>query len=72
MFPSCVRCNTPASSLMTYSYSDRHLWVDDLHRNEDVSYPMCAVHADRLSPPIGWTLTDRRTVSRLFAPLEVA
>jgi hypothetical protein len=35
-------------------------------------YAMCADHADRMIPPQGWTLTDRRTVTRLFAPLSVA
>ena len=31
-------------------------------------YAFCAAHAARLSPPIGWTLTDRRKpMARLFA-----
>ena len=33
---------------------------------------LCADHADRMTPPHGWTLTDRRTVTRLFAPVQVA
>lgn len=72
MFSSCVRCATPASSLMLYSYADRLVWLDDLDVSAFPGYAMCASHADRLSPPLGWTLVDRRTVRRLFAPLEVA
>jgi Protein of unknown function (DUF3499) len=72
MFSSCVRCSTPASSLMMYSYPDRLIWLDDPGVPTMHGYAMCADHADRLSPPLGWTLVDRRTVRRLFAPLEVA
>ena len=38
----------------------------------EAGYALCAAHAERLSPPLGWTFIDRRTVVRLFAPLEVA
>jgi hypothetical protein len=72
MFHSCVRCNTLASAVMMYSYQDRQMWVQDFTHTDGNAYPMCAAHADRLSPPRGWMLTDHRTVARLFAPLEVA
>lgn len=49
------------------------MWMDDLVNGaERTGYTMCADHADRMIPPLGWTLTDRRTVTRLFAPLSVA
>lgn len=59
---------------MSYNYGDRSVWLDDLAASVDpgAGYAFCADHADRLTPPMGWTLTDRRTASRLFAPLEVA
>jgi len=57
---------------MMYSYADQHMWVDDLVATDGPSYALCSDHSSRLSPPRGWTLTDRRTVARLFAPLEVA
>lgn len=72
MFSSCVRCSTPASTVMLYSYSDRLVWLDDPDPSAVPGYAMCAIHADRLTPPLGWTLVDRRTVRRLFSPLEVA
>jgi hypothetical protein len=59
--------------MMTFSYSDSAVWMDDLvNGTARHGYAMCADHADRMTPPQGWTLTDRRTVTRLFAPLSVA
>lgn len=72
MFSSCVRCASPAAALMLYAYADRMVWLEDLSERGHSGYAMCALHADRLTPPLGWTLSDRRTVVRLFAPLEVA
>lgn len=59
---------------MTFAYQDRAVWLEDLGPGVERShaYPFCIRHADRMTPPLGWTLTDRRTVWRLFAPLEVA
>ncbi len=73
MILSCARCGSPAAALMTFSYPDSSVWMDDLVNGvERHGYAMCADHADRMIPPLGWTLTDRRTVTRLFAPLSVA
>ena len=58
---------------MTFSYPDSAVWLHDLTSEaEPHGYSLCADHADRMTPPQGWTLTDRRTVTRLFAPLSVA
>jgi hypothetical protein len=58
---------------MTFSYPAALVWLDDLTEDiESFGYPLCADHADRLIPPHGWTLADRRTVARLFAPVHVA
>lgn len=58
---------------MTFDYGNRLVWLDDLvEPRERYGYRLCADHADRLTPPHGWTLTDRRTVTRLFAPVNVA
>ncbi|HEU4749779.1 MAG TPA: DUF3499 family protein [Acidimicrobiia bacterium] len=72
MLSQCVRCGKPASSRMMFSYPDRHLWLEDLTRIDVPGYSMCATHAGRLIPPLGWILTDRRSAIPLFAPLEVA
>ena len=58
---------------MTFFYEDSAIWLDDLSEdNNRYGYPLCADHSDRMTPPHGWTLTDRRTVTRLFAPVHVA
>ncbi|MDH5371843.1 MAG: DUF3499 family protein [Acidimicrobiia bacterium] len=74
MIGSCARCGTPAASVMSYDYADRAIWLDDIREGvpPGAGYMMCGQHSDRLTPPLGWTLTDRRTAARLFAPLEVA
>lgn len=55
---------------MTFDYDDRAVWLEELEDGSDPSrgYALCLTHADRLTPPRGWTLTDRRNVTRLFAP----
>jgi hypothetical protein len=73
MTVSCAKCGAPAAAVMTFNYSDGAVWMDDLSEPIDkYGYLMCADHADRMTPPHGWTLTDRRTVTRLFAPVQVA
>jgi len=58
---------------MTFNYSDGAVWMDDIDDSVDAhGYLFCSNHADRMTPPLGWTLTDRRTVTRLFAPVQVA
>ncbi len=73
MTVSCARCGAPAAALMTFNYSDGAVWMDDIAEPiETFGYPLCSDHSDRMTPPLGWTLTDRRTVTRLFAPVQVA
>lgn len=72
MVATCVRCQSPASVLMTFAYDDRAVWLEDLTSGATEGYVMCSDHGDRLTPPIGWTLTDSRQSGRLFVPLEVA
>ena len=58
---------------MSFNYPEAAVWLDDLTDDIDrFGYLFCADHADRMTPPHGWTLTDRRTVTRLFAPVQVA
>lgn len=53
---------------MTFDYSARAVWLEDMGVITDIpGYALCVDHADRLTPPLGWTLTDRRSVTPLFA-----
>lgn len=59
--------------MMSFSYADAAVWLDDLAEMAAApGYALCSDHADRMAPPQGWTLTDRRAVTRLFAPVNVA
>lgn len=55
---------------MSFDYQGRAMWLDDIGGDPDPGsgYPLCAEHALRMSAPVGWTLTDRRSpMARLFA-----
>lgn len=75
MTESCARCGAPAGIVMAFHYPGKTLWLDDI--TEPVipgrGYALCEAHAGRMTPPVGWTLIDRRrTVRPLFVSLEVA
>lgn len=74
MLFSCVRCTAPAAALMTFDYDERAVWLLEADAEPEAGggYAMCTAHADRLTPPLGWTLTDRRNVTRLFATRDEA
>ncbi len=55
---------------MSFDYSERSMWISDIEMMDQLgaAYPLCARHAARLSAPVGWTLTDRRSpMARLFS-----
>ena len=61
-------CHNPASALLGYDYSSRMALLEDALESE-VSphlYALCPSCADRLIPPRGWLLEDRRCVPPLF------
>jgi hypothetical protein len=60
---------------MAFDYDARMVWLDDLTGPvaPGAQYALCEVHAERMTPPVGWTLVDRRRPVRpLFVSLEVA
>ncbi|MFP3915106.1 MAG: DUF3499 family protein [Actinomycetota bacterium] len=68
----CARCGNPAATFMSFDYAERAVWLEDLSsRTSEPGHALCVDHADRLTPPMGWTLTDRRSVTPLFA-IDVA
>jgi hypothetical protein len=74
MTERCVRCATPAVVVMSFEYMDATVWLDDLteHLDPTGAYTMCEAHADSLTPPVGWTLVDRRDQIVQPITLEVA
>ena len=59
---------------MTFDYDTRAVWLLEFDANPEQrgAYAFCTTHADRMTPPLGWTLTDRRNVTRLFATRDEA
>lgn len=60
---------------MSFAYMDATVWLDDISGTVDPgsAYPMCEQHAEAFTPPMGWTLVDRRNIVRpLFGSREVA
>lgn len=54
-------CSTAAVVTLTYDYQRSHVWLDPLTAERDLhGYDLCRRHADDLSVPVGWQLTDRR------------
>jgi len=76
MARQCSRpgCASGASATMTYDYSSKATWLDDLaHEPDPNQYDLCPSHADRLAVPQGWHYTDRRAtaVRSLFTRVAV-
>jgi len=68
MVSKCARCGSPAATFMSFDYAARAVWLEDISaRSVEPGHPLCVDHADRLTPPMGWSLTDRRSVTPLFA-----
>lgn len=71
----CARqgCGSAATAALSYHYASRTAWLDDVPDDPDPStYGLCAVHADHLVVPVGWTKEDRRSPARLPFPHTIA
>ncbi|HEX9992521.1 MAG TPA: DUF3499 family protein [Acidimicrobiales bacterium] len=59
----CARpaCGAAAVATLAYDYKARVVWLgalaDEAH---PATHDLCAIHAERLSAPQGWTVEDRR------------
>jgi len=61
---SCSKngCEVRAEATITLRYGPREVVIVDLEHERDPNLlELCRPHADRLSPPIGWDLSDHRT-----------
>ncbi|MGH2736617.1 MAG: DUF3499 family protein [Actinomycetota bacterium] len=67
---SCSKpgCRRPAAVLLVYDYGSRLASLEDAPDGETSPhfYAMCHPCADRLTPPRGWLLDDRRSRPPLF------
>jgi len=53
-------CGAPATAVLTFQYATRTVWVLDQGDDEPSVIDLCTPHADKISPPRGWTAHDRR------------
>ena len=63
MARQCTRqgCVHQATVTLTYQYGRSQVWLDNLSPERDPhAYDLCDQHANRLTPPAGWHLEDRR------------
>ena len=60
---TCARpgCPAPAQATLVFAYDEKQARLTGLLPERDpASYDLCTGHAERTSPPFGWTLTDER------------
>lgn len=71
----CARptCGAPAVATLSYDYSQRQAWLDDLSLEaEPQTHDLCDPHADGLVVPQAWDLDDRRLARRLERAMPLA
>ncbi len=70
---SCSKstCSQPAVATLALRYERRQVAMVDLLPERDPNHlELCAEHADRLVPPIGWTVHDERAGRGQADPFE--
>src|SRR5580698_5405136 len=62
MAPTCRRpgCGRTAAVTIRYDPVSCQLWLDPVKPDEHNGQFLCLDHAERLSPPRGWVVVDRR------------
>ena len=53
-------CDRPAVARLSYDPITCSVWLDDVAERAGRSQEICALHAERLTVPRGWGLSDRR------------
>ena len=67
--PNCSRlgCDELATTVFAFDARESLVWLDPLGSGGRGAGVLCGTHADRMSPPRGWNLLDRRGLeSRLW------
>jgi hypothetical protein len=56
-----MRCSSEPIVTVSLLYGDRAVVIDDLAPERDPArLDLCRDHAGRMTPPLGWTINDRR------------
>lgn len=61
----CMRskCDRPAQVRLTYDTLRCQVWLDPLPEQTGMVHEICEFHAKRITLPMGWTLSDRRSTT---------
>jgi hypothetical protein len=62
---SCAKMSCPARPIATIElqYAAREVIIRDLRAERDPNLlDLCRDHVERLTPPLGWTMRDERTL----------
>lgn len=58
-----MNCDKRPAATVTLSYGSREVLVDDLRDDPDPNLlDLCVVHVSKMTPPMGWTLRERRSL----------
>ena len=63
-----MRCGEEPTATVSLDYPERVVVVVDLLPARDPNLlDLCAEHVGRMTPPVGWTVTDRRSSAPVMA-----
>ena len=58
-----MRCGSEPVATVALLYADRRVVLTELTPERDPHLlDLCREHSDRITPPLGWSITDRRSV----------
>lgn len=58
-----MRCDAEPVATITLRYTEREVLVGDLLPERDPNLlDLCREHVERMTPPVGWIVHDRRAV----------
>jgi hypothetical protein len=56
-----MRCEAEPVAAMSLRYEQREVWIDPVPADRDPGVvELCREHVERVTPPIGWSVHDRR------------
>ena len=59
-----MRCGHEPVVTVSLSYGERQVVIGDLRPERDPNLlDLCREHTDRMTPPVGWTVSDHRAPS---------
>jgi hypothetical protein len=59
-----MRCGLEPVVTVSLRYDERTVVVESLRADRDPRLlDLCREHADRMTPPVGWTIRDARTAA---------